>query len=245
MGDAEQRVSPMSARIGPCALLAALSSSACITSPGWEHGVTPKAKALQLPPCGDAALIEDGEDGDAKILVRDGRGGYWFSFVDSEGSKIEPPSGPFKMGGPGHGGARAARMRGQMAETGKSIYAGIGFQLTDPSGPYDASKYSGVTFWAKGPGRVRFEIPDVHTAPAGGVCKDCYNDFGVVLVLQEHWQKYTIRFEWMQQRPNWGDPFPALRTDQIFALEWEFGAPGRSFDISIDDIAFVCEGAAP
>jgi endoglucanase len=215
--------------------------SGCITSPGWEHGTTPKAKELDVPPCGPLGIIEDGEDGDNRVLQREGRGGYWFSFVDSEGSSIEPPSGPFKMGAPGHDSARGARMRGRMASSGKSIYAGIGFSLADPAGPYDASKYTGVTFWAKGPGRVRFEMPDVHTAPAGGICSDCYNDFGVVLALESVWKKYTIRFDWLAQRPNWGDPYPVLEPGQVIAMEWEFGAAGRDFDISIDDIAFICE----
>jgi endoglucanase len=228
-----------------CGAWFALATSGCITAPNWEYGTTPEAKALDLPACGDGALIEDGEDGDSRIVVREGRGGYWFSFVDSEGSVIDPPSGPFKMGAPGRDGSKhAARMRGRMAESGKSIYGGIGFQLADPSGAYDASKYSGVTFWAKGPGKVRFEMPDVHTAPAGGVCSDCYNDFGVVLALEPEWRKYTLRFAWLQQRPNWGDPFAGLQTDRIYAMEWEFGGAGRDFDISIDDIAFVCEGGA-
>lgn len=227
------------------ALVALVSGTGCITAPGYEYGTTPKAKALDLPPCGENAAIEDGEDGDGRVLVRDGRGGYWFTFVDSEGSRIDPPSGPFKMGEPGHAGSKhAARMRGHMAESGKSIYAGMGFSFADPRGLYDASKYTGVTFWAKGPGRVRVEVPDVHTSPEGGVCKDCYNDFGVVIVLENDWHKYTIPFDWLQQRPNWGDPFPKIEPKQLIAMEFEFGAAGRDFDISIDDIAFVC-GATP
>jgi endoglucanase len=214
----------------------------CITAPGWEYGTTPKAKALDVAACNPNAIVEDGEDGDNRVLEREGRGGYWFSFQDSEGSQIDPPSGSFKMGAPGHDSPRAARMRGHMASSGKSIYAGMGFSLADPNGPYDASKYDGVTFWAKGPGRVRFEMPDVHTAPAGGVCSDCYNDFGVVLALESVWKKYTIRFDWLAQRPNWGDPFPALEPRQVIAMEWEFDGAGRDFDISIDDVAFICEG---
>jgi hypothetical protein len=139
----------------------------------------------------------------------------------------------------------AAHMSGQMASIGDAVYAGMGVWLTDPTGPYDASRYSGVTFWAKGPGRVRFEIPDVHTGPEGGICKDCYNDFGIVLALESEWRKYTIRFEWLEQRSGWGEPYPALQTDQILKLEWEFNGKGRAYDIWVDDIAFVCEGSTP
>ena len=224
--------------------LGALAGTGCITSHPWESGPTLKMKELDVPACGAVGLIEDGEDGDPQILKRDGRGGYWFSFVDGEGSKIEPAGSPFKMGEPGVGGSkRAARMRGKMASAGQSIYAGMGFQLADPAGPYDASPYSGITFWAKGPGRVRFEMPDVNTAPGGGRCKDCYNDVGIVIALESEWRKYTIRFEWLAQRPGWGDPAPELTSDQVYAMEWEFNGAGREFDISIDDIAFICEEA--
>ena len=220
----------------------AANGTGCITSHAWEHGTTKKMKELDVPACGAVGLIDDAEDGDPQILKRDGRGGYWFTFVDGEGSKIEPAGSPFKMGGPGAGGTKgAARIRGKMAASGKSIYAGMGFQLADPAGPYDASPYTGVTFWAKGPGRVRFEMPDVNTAPGGGRCKDCYNDPGIVIALESEWRKYTIRFEWLEQRPGWGDPAPELTKDQVYAMEWEFGGAGREFDISIDDIAFICE----
>jgi hypothetical protein len=220
--------------------LTAFVGTGCITSHAWEHGTTAKIKELDVPACGAVGLIEDGEDGDNRILQRDGRGGYWFTFQDSSGSKIEP-AGQFKMGAPGRDSARAARMRGHMASSGSSIYAGMGFQLSDPAGAYDASPYTGVTFWAKGPGRVRFEMPDVNTAPGGGRCKDCYNDNGVVIALESEWRKYTIRFDWLEQRPGWGDPAPGLTKSEVYAMEWEFGGAGRDFDISIDDIAFVCE----
>jgi hypothetical protein len=224
-------------------VVVAASATGCITAPAWEYGSTAKAKELDVPPCSDVAIIEDGEDLDHRGNVQDGRGGNWFTFVDPAGSTITPRGWPFKMGAPGRNGSRGApHISGRMASAGESIYAGMGLWLTDPTGPYDASMYSGVTFWAKGPGRVRFEIPDVHTGPEGGICKDCYNDFGIVLALEPEWRKYTIRFEWMQQRSGWGEPYPAIQTDQLLKLEWEFNGAGRDFDIWVDDIAFVCEG---
>jgi len=227
------------------AALAALVGTGCITSPAWESGATSKMKELDVPTCGAVGLIEDGEDGDPQILKRDGRGGYWFTFVDAAGSTINPAGSPFKMGEPGFGGSKhAARMKGKMASAGQSIYAGMGFQLADPAGPYDASPYTGITFRAKGPGRVRFEIPDVNTAPGGSRCKDCYNDLGIVIALEPEWRKYTIRFDWLAQRPGWGDPAPELTRDQLYAMEWEFNGAGRDFDIAIDDIAFICETEA-
>ena len=52
------------------------------------------------------------------------------------------------------GGARdskyAARMMGKVSAAGDPLFAGMGFSFTDPKGPYDASAYTGVSFYAQG-----------------------------------------------------------------------------------------------
>jgi endoglucanase len=228
-------------RITGCALLAALAGSGCLTTPASETGWSRRMRDAVPRACGPDAIIEDGEDGDNRALVRpDGRGGYWFTSVDPEGSTIEP-SGTFKMSSPGHDGSKfAAHMHGVMASAGPSVYASMGFSLADPRGPYDASQYAGVSFWAKGPAHVRFEIPDAYTDPSGGICKDCYNDFGVELAFTAEWQRYTIPFEWLAQRGGWGEPRPRLTTKELIALEWQFGSFGREYDVWVDDITFIC-----
>jgi len=222
-----------------------LFCSSCITTPASETGWSGRARQLAPGVCrGDGAgVIEDGEDGDKRGLIREGRGGYWFSFVDSSGSTLEP-QGDFKLEAPGHAGSlHAARMRGRTAGSGDSVYAGIGLSLTDPRGPYDASRYDGISFWAKGPGHVRLEIPDGYTAPEGRKCKDCYNDFGIELALADGWQRYTVKFSWLAQRQGWGDPRAELTRSELYAIEWQFGTPARDFDVWIDDLSFTCEAA--
>ena len=225
---------------GSLVYLCALVGTGCITTPASETGYSKKTRDLVPRECGDSARIEDAEDGNNRILVREGRGGYWFTSVDAAGSSIVP-AGTFVMSAPGHAGsARAARMHGTMATANDSVYAAMGFGFADPRGGYDASRYSGVSFWAKGPAHVRFEIPDAYTDPGGGNCKDCYNDFGIELQFTSEWQRYTIPFEWLAQKPGWGDPRSTLTKSEIFALEWQFSTPGRDFDVWIDDVAFVC-----
>ncbi len=222
-------------------LLLSLASSACITTPASETGSTATARKLALPACGDG-LLENAEDGDSRSAPIAGRGGYWFTFVDAEGSTIAP-QGTFTMdaGGP-DGSKRAAHIKGKIAESGSSLYAGMGFSISEPRGPYDASRYGGVSFMAKGPGRVRFKLPDGNTAPEGGVCKDCYNDFGVDLALTSEWERYTLAFEDLAQQPNWGDREPEVDASRLIALQWQVGSPGRDFDVWVDDVEFVgCE----
>ena len=199
-------------------------------------------KELDVPACGAVGLIDDGEDGDNRILQRDGRGGYWFSFVGLRRARRSSRRVRSRWARPAST-ARSARRAcaARWRRRARASTPAWAFSSPIPSGPYDASPYTGVTFWAKGPGRVRFEMPDVNTAPGGGRCKDCYNDVGIVIALEPEWRKYTIHFEWLAQRPGWGDPAPELASDQVYAMEWEFNGAGRDFDISIDDIAFICE----
>ena len=223
--------------LAPCIL------SGCITSPTWEYGDTAEAKQIKLGTC-PQGLIDDGEDNDSQIIKVEGRDGYWFTFADTEGTTVKP-KGDFVMdqgGPPGSDSKHAARMTGRVAASGKSLYVGLGFALRSPKGPYDASKYQGVSFWAKGPGRIRFKTPDVNTTPEGDRCSDCYNDFGVDLVLQDEWIRYTVPFDRMAQQPGWGDPAPEVAKDMLFAIQWQYGTPDTDFDIWVDNIEFVgCE----
>jgi endoglucanase len=219
-----------------------LCTSACITSSPWEYGPTAEIRQTKLGPC-PSGLLDDAEDGDSQIAKSAGRDGYWFTFVDEWGTTVEP-KGEFKMspGGP-PGSKHAARASGTTAKSGDSIYVGLGFALTNPKTPYNASQAKGIRFWAKGPGRVRFKTPDVNTTPEGDRCTDCYNDFGVDIYLSPDWQSYTVPFEKMAQQPGWGDRAPSVSSDQLFAVQWQFSKPGTNFEIWIDNVELVgCEG---
>ena len=218
------------------------SALGCITSPPGTFGITADAKKEKLKQC-PGGLIDDLEDGDTQIIKKEGREGYWFTFADTEGSTIKP-KGNFEAGAGGAtpGSKRAAHIQGKVAASGKSLYVGVGFAFLNPKGKYDASKYKGISFWAKGPGKVRFKTPDVNTAPEGDKCSDCYNDFGVDLYIAEQWQRYTIPFDRMAQQPNWGDRAPEVSKNALFAVQWQFSTPGADYDIWVDDIELVgCE----
>ena len=81
----------------------AIASTGCLTTPASETGWTRRARDARPKACGQSAVIEDMEDADSRVLVREGRGGYWFTSVDNEGSIFTSPSGQFKMGEPGRG----------------------------------------------------------------------------------------------------------------------------------------------
>jgi endoglucanase len=215
------------------------------------------AKTEEGAPCGPTGLIEDGEDNNNQVIVQDGRAGYIYSYMDNEGTTITPKAGSeggvFEMSpGGANGSAFAMRMHGNLAQA-NIVYAGMGLNLTDPKDQYDGSRYKGVSFYAKrGPGagsKVRFKIPDANTDPEGGVCTNCYNDFGVDIKLTEEWQQFTIPFKKLKQEQGWGAPRPGnVAANKMYAIQWQSKDPGP-YDVWVDDIRFTgcagAEGSAP
>jgi endoglucanase len=216
----------------------------CITSPVWKYGDTKIAKETEMSSCLNG-LLDDAEDGNTQVAIADGRDGYWFAFVDTWGSVMEPKN-KFVMakGGFPEGKSQfAANVKGKLAEAGDSVYAGFGFAFTNPKTPFDISKAKGIRFWAKGPGKIRFKIPDRNTDPVGDRCTDCYNDFGVDIYLQDTWMRYTVPFDAMTQHPGWGDRAPSVDADGAFAVQWQYDTPGGAYDIWVDQIELV--GCSP
>jgi len=224
-----------------CTGVVAIGAAGCRvnpTSPGMESTADGKA-------CPPDAKIEDAEDNNNQILVQDGRAGYVYTYVDSEGSTINPPGGAqFSMSPGGANGSQyALHIQGQLASA-DVVYAALGLNLTDPRGPFDASKYRGVSFYAKkGPGslsHVRLKLPDKNTDPDGGVCAKCSNDFGLRLNLTEEWQRFIVPFSALRQESGWGSPRPrSVEAAGIYALQFQVNDKGRPYDIWIDDLAFT------
>jgi hypothetical protein len=186
-------------------------------------------------------LLDALEDGDNRGAVLEQRGGYWYSFKDSNGTTLSP-EGNFA---PGDAGAKSSKHAAHISgKTGPSgvVYAGMGFNLADPMAPYDVSKATGICFQAKGPGSARVKLPDVNTAPEGKVCKTCYNDFGADFQLSPDWKEYCFKFADLKQQSGWGDPHPpALAKDKVFSLQWQVSANGADYDLWVDDIRLTCD----
>jgi endoglucanase len=200
-------------------------------------------------PAGDACAIEDAEDSDDRILVRAGRGGYLYTYRDEHGTKISP-SGEFSVTRGGANGSRySLRMTGTVADAAE-VYAGMGLAFREPKAPYDASRHSGISFVAKRASgvaaAVRVKLPDVNTDPDGGVCKECFNDFGIDFQVTEEWTNYEVSFADLEQQVGWGEPRPsALDASKLYGLQWQVTTRGADFDLWIDDVRFVgCDEAS-
>jgi hypothetical protein len=210
----------------------------------------PPPGSVPLKECGPDGVIDDMEDNNNQISVIAERGGYWYTYKDKEGSTVWPvpgdEGGTFTMVEGGHESKFAAQMKGKLA--GKSIvYAAMGLNFLDPKEGLDASKYVGITFWAKraptATGKLVVKLPDGTTDPDGQVCSDCFNDFGYAVTIGETWTRIVLPFRDLAQEPFWGAPRrPHIDPKKIYAIHFEAKAPGAEYDFMIDDIAFICKG---
>lgn len=210
------------------------------SSPGMENSAEGKA-------CPADGVIDDCEDNDHQAALKKGRSGYWYTFVDKAGSTVTPTAGEqggtFAMSPGGANGSQyAGRMQGKVGN-GEIVFAGMGVNFVNPKGPYDASAYKGISFWAKrgaGTGKVRLKVPDSNTDPDGKVCTECFNDFGADLDLTENWAKYVVPFSSMKQLPGWGAPHPsAITPSKLYGIQFQVNQPGVNYEIWVDDLQFT------
>lgn len=228
-----------------CALLLL---TACIAPPPrGKTGESASAEALKS--CDASGLIDDGEDNNNQTANVGSRGGYWYTFVDKAGSTVTPTAGEqggsFEMVSGGANGSQfAANMKGKVGN-GETVYAGMGFNFVDPKGTYDASRYGGITFFAKraqgSTAKLRVKVPDNQTDPDGKLCSECFNDFGFDLELGTEWTRYVLPFSKMSQMPGWGAPRPShIDAAKLYGVQFQVNEKGANYDVSVDDVAFLC-----
>jgi len=131
-------------------------------------------------------------------------------------------------------------LTGKLAAAGE-VYAGVGLGFATP---VDASGYRGIAFLARrGPGaaaHVRLKVPDGNTDPDGGVCTDCYNDFGISFQVTEEWVRYEAPFADLAQEAGWGEPRPAaLDTTRLHGVQWQVAVRGAELDLALRDVTFL------
>jgi hypothetical protein len=135
-------------------------------------------------------------------------------------------------------GASGSAHGGHLAGTGLPAFgAGLGLGLAC----WDASRFVGVTFWAKGTAgpsnslALQVALPATHAVANGGDCvARCFDHPSKSVVLGAEWQSYSIKFIDLQQA-GFGDP--ATYKGLIMALNW-VSLAGPNVDVYVDQIAF-------
>jgi endoglucanase len=235
----------------PFLLLLIASAAATVGTGCPAPGSRPaSAAAAAMKECGPDGLIDDFEDNNNQITVTDERGGYWYTYADDKGSTVWPEQGDkggtFTLVEGGHDSKYAASFKGKLAAA-SIVYAAMGLNFQDPKGPYDASKYVGITFFAKrsatSTNKLRIKMPDAYTDPDGQICSACFNDYGADVAVGVEWTRVVLPFRDLKQEPDWGSPRkPHVDSSKLFAIHFEAKASGAEYEFWIDDIAFVCKG---
>jgi hypothetical protein len=199
--------------------------------------------APPAPAC--TPLIDDFEDGDGEIIRCAQREGPWFTYNDGSDGGVQDPAPRMKFvpqASDRPGSKFAAHTSGKgFVERG----AGMGLHLLRPKGadqkrPFDASRFSGVRFWAKAaaPLELQINVSDQNSEPIGGVCERCYAHFHDEVTLTTEWAQHTVLFAEMHA-DDWGVPKqPSIDRSRIYTIE--FHTPrSATFDLWIDHVEFT------
>ncbi len=205
----------------------------------------PAASTVAIParsdPCaahvraaGTEPQIDDFEDGNPLIGAFENRVGLWNIFEDTDAPGSFHALTPALLPHPSRGNRYALHVMGA-----ELLNWGAVIQFAFQPSCYDASVYSGVTFRAKGPGRVFVGMDEINVVPIeyGGTCtKDCYNRHQKKVDLTARWQTYTVNWNEMRQR---GYDTPALDPSRVNGLSFLVQSGDTPYDFWVDDVRFV------
>lgn len=220
----------------PHANIAGLATSAL------NHvGATSSAPRRVADPCaqrrhaaGNQPLIDDFEDGDDAVLKLEEREGLWRWARDTDDPRSAPALLPIPRPNPTSSNRMALHVKGgRLQEWGAVV------EFNFKPSCYDASSYAGLTFQAKGPGRVFVAPREVGTIPEaeGGTCVDaCYNPHVSKVELEPRWKTYRIEWREFEQRGYGRPPFDPTRLHSIAFLIRTEDTP---YDVWIDSVAFL------
>ena len=183
---------------------------------------------------GTEPLIDDFEDGNSLISPRDGRGGAWMIFKDNE------PAGGLPLLTPVSRAPVTARNRRALhVASGELRDWGAAIQFDFQPSCYDASAYGGISFSAKGPGRLYLAVREMRTVPEqwGGSCTEsCYDAHQRKIDLTPAWRSYAVPWSELRRR---GYHAPALDSTRIHDVAFMVAAADTPFDLWIDDVRFL------
>lgn len=195
------------------------------------------------------SVIDDFEDDDLNLLRDDQRTGSWFRYDDGSSGT----TGPSPLVAAALTGAPAAlgKYAIHITATGFSSWgSGLAATFMSSGKAYDASRFSGVRFWARvGQGKEpksHLQISDATTEAAGGKCNSasgapasqlCGNHFGSMVTVTTAWAAYEVRFDAMSQAAGWGLTAPELDAAHVYGIQ--FVTPAMSdLDLWLDQLEF-------
>jgi len=204
---------------------------------------SPATKNIPFPndPCsekrtasGEKPLIDDFEDGDDEVSLVEGRSGLWRWVRDTDAPGTSPALLPIPRGNPRLLNRFAIHVKG-----GKLLDWGAVVEFDFAPACYDASIYRGLTFQAKGPGRIFVAPREVSVIPVamGGTCReDCHNAHVKKIDLDAQWRTYEVLWSEVAQR---GYNRPRLDPGRLNSLAFQIHPEDTPYDVWLDDVKFL------
>jgi hypothetical protein len=192
--------------------------------------------------CGD--MIDDMEDGDGYICRGSGRVGQWYAY----GSNITPPATPPPPAAPIRpspvvpprlGSTEAMHLMGSSITTVTGAALGVDLQLDGVTyGTYNASAYTGISFYAKGNVNIDVLVDSgPTTSPAyGGRCSSICTPAQTTIPLTPTWTLYRLPFDTFL--PGNGGQTPIDRAS-LTHFQFRVATAALGTDLWIDDLSFV------
>ncbi|HET7544937.1 MAG TPA: carbohydrate binding domain-containing protein, partial [Polyangiaceae bacterium] len=187
-----------------------------------------------VPAAGSEPLIDDFEDGDDAIRPFEGRAGFWRWAREIDA----PGTAPALIPVPRPEATRTNRLA-QHVKGGLLVDWGATVEFNFRPACYDASNYVGVSFQARGPGRIYFAPRERAVIPVaeGGSCQsDCYNPHVAKIDLDGSWRTYQLRFSDLRQR---GMGKPALDPQHLHSLAFMIRPEDTPYDVWLDELRFL------
>lgn len=183
---------------------------------------------------GAQPLIDDFEDGDDEIARLEDRSGLWRWVRDTDAPGTAPALLPIPRPNAHAGNRLAIHVKG-----GRLLEWGAVVEFNFVPACYDASVYRGLSFQAKGPGRIFVAPREVGVIPVanGGTCvDDCHNAHVKKVELDSQWKTVEVLWNEVAER---GYNKPPLNPSRLNSLAFQIHPEDTPYDLWLDDVRFL------
>jgi hypothetical protein len=183
---------------------------------------------------GHSPLLDDFEDGDDAVAPLEGRDGFWRWARETDAPGTAPALIPVPRGDGLPHNRLAIHVKGkQLNDWGATV------ELDFRPRCYDAVRYAGVSFQARGPGRIYLAAREVDVIPIaeGGTCeRDCHNPHIAKVELTDGFRAYQLRWRELRQR---GIDRPPLDPSRLHSIAFLVRPEDTPYDVWVDDVSFL------
>ncbi len=201
----------------------------------------PAPHVAPLDPCrervagsGSQPLIDDFEDGDDAPAAFDDRAGFWRWARETDAPGTAPALLPVPRADATPRNRLALHVKGGLLND-----WGATVEVDFRPRCYDATRYAGIAFQARGPGRVFLSPREVAVIPVaeGGTCEhDCHSGHLAKIDLSPEWHSYEIHWADFRQR---GIDKPALDPSRLHSIAFLIHPEDTPYDLWFDDVRFL------